>query len=338
MTSTGTKVIGEAISRIDGVLKVTGAANYATDWPIKTMSYAYMVKSTVAAGTISDIDTNAAEKSPGVLAVVTYKNAPKLNGSGNLRGGAILQDPKVEFFGQHIGVVIAETYEQARYAARLVKVSYQKVEPKVNFEKEIGGAVVPRSRPDAVRGDFDSAFQKADKKIDYTYETPIEHHNPMEPHSTVAVWDGDKLTVYNASQIVNAVQNALAGTFGLKPENVRVITPHIGGGFGSKGGAWGHVVIAAMAARAVNRPVKLALTRQNMFNSVGLRQRNRQRLQIAATNDGKLTALAHETTTHTATTGEFVEPCGQNSGFMYDTPNSRIAYRSEEHTSELQSR
>jgi xanthine dehydrogenase YagR molybdenum-binding subunit len=324
-----TKVIGEAVSRIDGLLKVTGTANYSTDFPVNNPAYGFIVKSTIAAGTISDIDTTSAEKSPGVVTVVTYKNAPKVTASGNLRGGGILQDPKVEFFGQHIAVVVAETYEQARYAARLVKVNYQRSEPKVDFDKNIADATLPKSRDraDAVRGDFETAFGNAAHKVDFTYRTPIEHHNPMEPHATIAVWEGDKLTLYNASQIVNAVQNALATTFGLKPENVRVITPHVGGGFGSKGGAWGHVVLAAMAAKMVNRPVKLALTRQNMFNSVGLRQRNRQHLRIAAASDGKLTALAHETTTHTATTGEFVEPCGQNSGLMYDVANSRITYR-----------
>jgi xanthine dehydrogenase YagR molybdenum-binding subunit len=329
MEGTKRKFIGEAINRVDGVLKVTGAANYATDWPIRNIAHAYLVKSTIAAGTITSIDTSAAEKSAGVLAVITYKNAPAVSGTGNLRGGTILQDAKVEFFGQHIGVVVAETLEQARYAAGLVKVEYQKQEPKTNFEKELPAAVVPtnRARADAVRGEFETAFQNGEKKIDVTYETPIEHHQPLEPHSTIAVWEGGNLTVYNGSQIVGAVQGSLAGAFKLKPENVRVITPHIGGGFGSKGGAWGNVIIAAMAARVVSRPVKLALTRQNMFNSVGLRQRNRQHLRIAATKDGKLTALAHETMTHTATTGEFVEPCGFLASFMYDTPNSRITYR-----------
>jgi Aerobic-type carbon monoxide dehydrogenase, large subunit CoxL/CutL homologs len=323
------KVIGEAVSRIDGILKVTGTANYSVDFPVKNPAYGFLLKSTIAAGTVSDIDTSSAERSPGVIAVITYKNAPRLTESGNLRGGGILQNPNVEFFGQHIGVVVAETYEQARFAARLVKVSYQKAEAKIDFDKDINEATTPKAqnRADAIRGDFETAFRDAKNKIDFTYTTPIEHHNPMETHSTIAVWEGDRLTLYNASQIVNAVQNALATAFSLKPENVRVITPHIGGGFGSKGGAWGNVVIAAIAARMVNRPVKLALTRQNMFNSVGLRQRNRQHLRIAAKADGKLIALAHETATHTATTGEFVEPCGQNSGLMYDVPNSRITYR-----------
>ncbi len=324
-----TKFIGEAINRIDGYLKVTGTANYSTDFPIKNVAHAYILKSTIAAGKISEIDTDAASKSPGVIGVITYKNAFKLTGSGNLRGGGILQEPTVDFYGQHIAVVVAETYEQARHAARLIKVTYDKAAAKTDFQKSSAEAAVPRAqgRADAVRGDVAAAFQSAEHKIDVHYTTPIEHHQPMEPHSTIAVWEGTNLTLYNASQIVGAVQNALAGTFGLKPENVRVVTPHVGGGFGSKGGAWGNVVLAAMAAKMLDRPVKLALTRQNMFDSVGLRQQNKQRLQIATTSDGKITALAHDTITHTATTGEFIEPCGFLSSFMYESPNARITYR-----------
>jgi len=320
------KSIGEAVDRIDGILKVTGTANYATDWPIRNIAYGALVKSTIASGTIGDIDSSAAEKSPGVIGVLTYKNAPKVTASGNLRG-AVLQEPKVDFYGEHIGVVIAETFEQAQHAARLVKVKYAPSDARTDFEKVVGDGAVPRNRNDETRGDFESTFQSAPKKIDVTYETPIYHHNPMAPHATIAYWDGDKLTVYNESQVVNGVQGGVAGTFGLDREKVRVISPHIGGGFGSKGGAWGHVILAAMAAKLVNRPVKLALTRQQMFNSVGLRQRNRQRLRISADANGKLIGLAHDTHTHTATTGEFVEPCGANSGFMYDTPNSIISYR-----------
>src|SRR5687767_8984918 len=169
MEGAKTKFIGEAINRIDGVLKVTGAANYATDWPIRNIAHAHLIKSTIAAGAITDIDTTAAEKSSGVLAVITYKNAPKVSTTGNLRGGATLQDPTVEFFGQHIGVVVAETLEQARYASTLVKVTYKRVEPKVNFEKELSSGIVPRNRADALRGEFETAFQNSDKKIDLTY-------------------------------------------------------------------------------------------------------------------------------------------------------------------------
>src|SRR5438093_7744153 len=146
MATSKYKMIGEAVSRIDGILKVTGAANYATDWPMRNLAYGYILKSTIAAGTITDIDSSAAEKSPGVIAFISYKNAPKVTPSGNLRGGALLQDQKVEFYGQHIGVVIAETYEQARYAARLVKVTYQQTELKTDFERLEKDAVKPRDR------------------------------------------------------------------------------------------------------------------------------------------------------------------------------------------------
>lgn len=324
------KLIGKATSRIDGILKVTGAANYATDHKIPNLAYAVIFKSEIAAGTILDIDQSAAEQSAGVLAVITHKNAPKLNPDGGIRGGVLLQNNKIEFYGQHIGIVVAETFEQARAAAHLVRVSYQKSAAKIDFEHHINEAVVPtaQDRQDVMRGDINTAFQSAEFKVEEFYETPIEHHHPMAPHATIAVWEApDKLTLYNESQIVNGAQNAAAGTLGLKPENVHIVTPHIGGGFGSKGGQWSNLVLTAIAAQAVNRPVKLTLSRQQMFNSVGLRQKNRQRLRLAATKDGKLTAIEHETITHTATTGEFIEDCGEGAKIMYDTPNSLITYR-----------
>lgn len=322
------KTIGEAVNRIDGLLKVTGAAQYATDFSVANSAHGFLVKSEIAAGKILDIDTSAAEKSPGVIAVITHKNAPKINAVRAVRGGAILQNADVNYFGQNIGIVVAETFEQARQAARLVKVKYEKATPKADFETLKAQAVRPQTREDEMRGDVEKAFATAEFKVEETYHTSIEHHQPMAPHATVAMWEADdKLTVYNESQVVNGVQNALSGTFGLKPEQVRVVTPHIGGGFGSKGGAWGHVVVAALAAKMVKRPVKLALTRQMMFTSVGLRQRNEQKIRLAATKDGKLTALVHETTTHGAINEEFVEGCGDVSKVMYDVPSSRIAYR-----------
>ena len=324
------KFVGAPISRIDGRLKVTGAANYAADYELKNPAYAFIVKSTVAAGRITEMDQSAAEKSAGVLAVLTYKNAQKITPTNSIRGGGMLQDANVDYHGQNIGVVVAETYEQARFAAGLLKVSYETSEAKVDFEKHHKDAAKPKAedRADQVRGDVETAFKSAAHKIEAIYNTPIEHHQPMEPHATVAVWESaEKIIVYNGSQVVNGVQNAVASAFSLKPENVRIITPHIGGGFGSKGGAWGHVILAALAAQAVKRPVKLVLTRQQMVNSVGLRQRNRQKLRLAATADGKLTALAHETVTHCAINSEFVEPCGDCSKVMYDVPNSLINYK-----------
>ncbi|CAN5827692.1 xanthine dehydrogenase family protein molybdopterin-binding subunit [soil metagenome] len=321
-------VIGEAINRIDGLLKVTGRANYAMDFPVNNPAYGYLFKSETAAGNILSIDTSAAEKADGVIAVITHENTIKVKPSRSLRGGAILQDASIEYWGENIGVIVAETFEQARHAARLIKVNYQKSAGKVDFEKEKANAKKSAQREDEIHGDVEKAFNSAAVKIEETYITPIEHHHPMAPHATLAVWDGeDKLTIYNESQIVNGVQGAIAGTFGLKTENVRVITPHVGGGFGSKGGAWGHVVVAAIAAKMTKRPVKLALTRQMMVNSVGLRQKNIQQIKLAATKDGKLTALAHETTTHCAINEEFIEPCGDVSEHMYAAENLKITYR-----------
>ncbi|MGI9054539.1 MAG: xanthine dehydrogenase family protein molybdopterin-binding subunit, partial [Pyrinomonadaceae bacterium] len=285
-------------------------------------------KSEIAAGNILDIVTSAAEKADGVIAVITHENTLKVKPSRSLRGGAILQDASIEYWGENIGVIVAETFEQARHAARLIKVNYQKSAGKVDFEKEKANAKKSAQREDEIHGDVEKAFNSAAVKIEETYITPIEHHHPMAPHATLAVWDGeDKLTIYNESQIVNGVQGAIAGTFGLKTENVRVITPHVGGGFGSKGGAWGHVVVAAIAAKMTKRPVKLALTRQMMVNSVGLRQKNIQQIKLAATKDGKITALAHETTTHCAINEEFIEPCGDVSEHMYAAENLKITYR-----------
>ena len=326
--SSKTNIIGEAISRVDGFLKVTGTANYAMDFPVNNAAHGFLFKSEIAAGKIVSIDTKAAEKADGVIAVITHENALKVTLSRSLRGGAILQDADIEYWGENIGVVVAETFEQARHAARLVKVEYQKTVAKVDFEKEHKLAVKSKDREDEIHGDVEKALQNAFVKVDEIYITPIEHHHPMAPHATVAVWEtDDKLTVYNESQIVNGVQGALASTFNLQRENVRVITPHVGGGFGSKGGAWGHVVVAAMAAKIVKRPVKLALTRQMMVNSVGLRQKNIQNLRLAATKDGKLTALAHETVTHTAINEEFIEGCGDVSEHMYAAENLKISYK-----------
>ncbi|MBC8151749.1 MAG: xanthine dehydrogenase family protein molybdopterin-binding subunit [Bacteroidetes bacterium] len=324
-----TKLTGMPVSRIDGILKVTGKATYSTDYPVKNLAYAVIFKSTIAAGTIRDIDTTAAEKAPGVLAVITHKNAPKLNVNGGIRGGALLQSPEIEFQGQHIGLVVAETFEQARHASHLISVTYDKTTAKVDFDKLAKDAVLPKDKDkaDAIRGDAKAALSTAEYKVEETYGTPIEHHHPLEPHATIAEWEGDNVILYNSSQIVNGAQNAAAATLNIKPEQVRIISPYIGGGFGSKGGQWANLVLTAVAAKQVNRPVKLALTRNQMVNSVGLRQRNLQKVSLAATKDGKLTALAHEITTHSAIHNEFIEPCGDCSKLMYDVPNSLISYR-----------
>ena len=323
------KVTGTPVNRIDGLLKVTGKATYATDYPIANLAYGYLVKSTIAAGKILSFDLSKAEQQTGVLSILTHLNIAKLNENGGLRGGALLQSANIDFFGQHVALVIAESFEQARAAARLITVTYQESPGKIDFEKVKKQAVPSKERDkaDLIRGDVDTAFANAAFKVDEVYETPIEHHQPLEPHSTIAIWEGEHVTLYNGSQIINAAQNAAAATLNLKPEQVRIVSPHIGGGFGSKGGQWANIVLAAVAAKKVGRPVHLALTRQQMFNSVGLRQRNEQHLRLAADKDGKLLALAHETVTHGAINNEFIEPCGDCSKIMYDVPNSLISYR-----------
>lgn len=321
------KVTGTPENRIDGILKVTGKASYATDYPVKNLAYGYIFKSTISSGSIVDIDTSAAMASPGVLEILTHKNAPELDVHGGIRGGGLLQSPEIEFYGQHIGVVIANTFEQARAAARLITVSYDKTPGKTDFEELSKHAVPPKDIDDLIRGDVTKAFAGATYTVDEVYETPMEHHHPLEPHSTIAHWEGENVILYNGSQIVNGAQHAAANTLKIKPENVRIVSPHIGGGFGAKGGQWANLVLTAVAAKMVNRPVQLALTRQQMFNSVGLRQRNLQHMRLAATKEGKLLALAHETTTHCAIKDEFVEPCGDCSKVMYAVPNSLISYR-----------
>jgi xanthine dehydrogenase YagR molybdenum-binding subunit len=321
------ELTGTPANRIDGILKVTGKASYATDYPVKNLAYGFIFKSTISAGKITDIDTSKALKSPGVITILTHQNAPPLDVHGGIRGGALLQGPDIEFHGQHIGVVVGETFEQARAASRLINVTYDKALGKTDFEALSKEAVPPKDMEDLVRGDVKQAFASAHIMIDGVYETPIEHHHPMEPHSTIAHWEGENVILYNASQIVNGAQQAAARTLKIKPENVRIVSPHIGGGFGSKGGQWANLVLTAVAAKMVNRPVQLALTRQQMFNSVGMRQRNLQRLRLAANEDGKLLGLSHETTTHCAIHDEFVEPCGDCSKVMYAVPNSLISYR-----------
>jgi xanthine dehydrogenase YagR molybdenum-binding subunit len=234
--------IGKAVTRIDGLLKVTGKANYATDYPAKEMAYAVLFKSTIAAGQITSINTTEVKSLPGVLTVITHENAPKLN--GGIRGGGLLQGPEVYFYGEHIGIVVAETFEQATHAAKMAKATYaSNTDARIDFEKLMPGAVTPKSRQlaDHNRGDVKGAFEGAEVKFEGTYHTPIEHHHPMEPHSTVAVWEGDKLTLYNGSQIINGAQNSAAATLNIKPEQVHIVSPFIGGGFGSKGGQWANL-------------------------------------------------------------------------------------------------
>ena len=304
-----TRVVGKPLDRVDGRLKVTGGARYSAEIPVENLVHAVTIQSAIAKGKIAQIDTHAAEQAPGVFAVITHLNVPKLFGEQKVgqtdKKLPLLQDNVVRYSGQHIGVVVADTFERAVYAASLVQVRYEADKPTVDMESNLGRAFppsgkIPRNEPvDSVRGNLAQGLAAAAVQVDQTYTTPLENHNPMEPHATIAVWQGEQLTLYDATQGVFQAQARVAAALGIAPANVRIISRFVGGGFGCKGSVWGHVVLAAMAARQVNRPVKLVLARTQMFGPVGFRPQTIQRVTLGATTEGKLTAIRHAGTSHT---------------------------------------
>ncbi len=306
--------VGKPLDRVDGRLKVTGAAKYAAEFDAPKMSHAVLVLSTIAKGAITAMDTSEAEKQPGVIAVITPDNMPKVAAAQRP-----LFDKAIHYSGQSIAVVVAETLEEATRAADLVHVTYAEEKPAVEMEPVIDQAY-QRGQPNK-RGDFDAGLAGATHKVDHIYRTPIEHHNPMEPHATVAVWNGDMLTAYDSTQGVSGSAQSLARRFGIGADKVRVIDPFVGGGFGCKGQSWPHSSIAAMAAQVVNRPVKLALTRRQMFTSNGHRPPTRQAVILGAGDDGKLTAHQHYAINHTSRQDEFVEGTSRLATSMYSCAN-----------------
>lgn len=326
------RLVGDPIARVDGALKVTGRARYTAEVPLENLAYAVMVTSTIGNGRVVSIDQSQARREPGVIAILTHENAPRVHiaePNGQSRVLRVLQDDIVRYDRQPVAVVVADTFERATHAAALLRIEYaaQAVATRISAGTPYAPKAVQGRPPDITRGDADGAFASAAIKLDRTYRTPIYHHNPMEPHASTATWDGDKLTVYNASQGVDGDRRVLAFTFGLPAENVRVISSYIGGGFGSKGTPWSHVVLAAMAAKATSRPVKLVLSRPQMFSSVGHRPETIQRVALGADRSGKIAAQIHETTSHTSTFDEFTEPSGRFSVMLYNVPNSRISQR-----------
>jgi xanthine dehydrogenase YagR molybdenum-binding subunit len=330
-------IIGKPLNRVDGNLKVTGGALYSAEFPQENLAYAVAIGSKIARGKIQSIDTSAAQI-PGVVSVITHENAPELQPAKPFtEGGSAgekrlpLQDNIVYHSGEHIGVVVADTLEQATYAASLVRFTYEEETPIIEIDKQRGEEFEPEKvfgkPPKVVRGNPQEAFEKADIKIDQTYITPTENHNPIEPHATIAVWENDKLTVYNATQTTYGTKQALASSLDIPEENVRVICQFIGGAFGCKGTVWSNVYLAAIAAREVNRPVKLVLTREDMFNVVGHRAQTEQNVKLGATRDGKLTAIIHDGISHTSMFDEFVEPFTVATHMMYACENLQASQR-----------
>jgi xanthine dehydrogenase YagR molybdenum-binding subunit len=331
-THTAGRAIGAPLDRIDGPQKVKGTAPYAYEHHVDNPLYLFAVRSEIARGRIVRIDASRAEDVPGVVIVVTHENAPRMADTSD-QEFATLQSDRVAYRGQYVGAVIAETYEVARHAASLVEISYEEephdsvLDPEGDdlYAPEIVNAGFPT---DTDEGDFDRSFFSAAVRLDETYTTPTQHNNPMEPHTTVAVWEGGNLTLYESTQGAHPVGRMVARVFGLDRDRVRVVAPYVGGGFGSKGLPHANTMLAALAAQMVEgRPIKFALTRQQMFAGVGYRTPTVQRLRLAADGDGRLMAIGHDVIEQTSRFKEFAEQTAVVTRTMYATQSRHTTHR-----------
>jgi xanthine dehydrogenase YagR molybdenum-binding subunit len=337
-----TTVVGQPVSRVDGRRKVTGSATYAAEFDAPGSAHAAVVRSTMANGRIASLDGDAAERAPGVLAVLTYRNAPRLAYRAH-KGGPdptvgerlhVLQDDRVIHQGQPVALVIAETLEQATHAATLVGITYapepattdiaraEPVDPA--GEKTDQGEVEPDVTQ---RGDPEAAFAAAEVKVDQTYVIPRENHNPIEMHATIAAWDGDRLTLWDKTQFVVNVADEIAAVFGMAAENVHVVSPFVGGAFGSGLRAWPHVTLAALGARVAGRPVKLMLSRREMYYGTGFRPHTVQRVALGASRDGRLSAIIHDAYQETSAYEEYTEALLDASRILHACPNVHTRHR-----------
>ncbi|HET7892452.1 MAG TPA: xanthine dehydrogenase family protein molybdopterin-binding subunit [Candidatus Sulfotelmatobacter sp.] len=323
-----TTPIGQPVTRIDGKLKVTGRAPYTLEHPIENVAYGVAVASTIGRGTVKRIDTADAGKMPGVLAILHHGNTQKLyRPAGSLEESSRpgesrppFEDENIYYYGQYVALVIAETFEQAQDAASHVRVEYDAKPPAVRLAD---GEKQGKASANYSRGDFDSAFQQAEVKLDETYITPIEVHNPMEMHGTIAIWDEekDRFTLYESSQGVVNHHNVASQVLGMPPESIQILSPFIGSGFGCKLFPWPHSWMAAIGARQVKRPVKVAVPRQLMFTAVGHRPTIEQRIRIGANHDGKLLAFANDVLQSSSQVDDFLEDCVDATAMLYSCPN-----------------
>ncbi len=333
------RATGAPLNRLDGVQKVTGAATYAYEYPVEGVTYVFPVQSTIARGRISSIETSAARALPGVIAVLTHENAPRIAPLDD-QDLAVFQSDAVAYRGQFVAAVVAETLEIARQAASMVAVRYEEQPHDVELRADRSDLYKPEYVPqkaapfyaaDSAQGDVEAALAAAPVSLDHTYTTPAEHHNPLEPHTTLAIWsddgNGESVTVYDTCQGVDIRLNDIATAFGLSPERVRVIAPYVGGGFGSRGFTHPYAILAVMAAHVAGRPAKLAQTRQQMFGPVGYRSPTIQRVRLGAGGDGQLTAIAHEVVAQTNALYEMTEPAAVATRTMYAAPNRRTTHR-----------
>ncbi|MEX2744611.1 xanthine dehydrogenase family protein molybdopterin-binding subunit [Rhizobium mongolense] len=320
-------VLGGRLSRLDGPAKITGKANYALENQIDGVVHGVMVQSTIAAGTISSMDISAAEASPGVLLVLTPDNIMELKSATTWAGTPGPEGPylaltnEITFSGQHVAAVFAETLEQATAAAALIKVSYDEKQAIFGFDDPRAGEGIAVEQMTIEWGKAEQALAEAPVRIEAEYKTPREYNVPIEPHGLIAKWDGDVLTLWEPSQWVDGMARSYAEWFELPFENVRIISPYIGGGFGSKALSLPHAALAIMAARKLDRPVKVAVTRAQTFTAFGGRPATRQTLALGATKEGKLLSIVQRGANETAMTGVAVEPLGAVTSIMYDVPN-----------------
>jgi xanthine dehydrogenase YagR molybdenum-binding subunit len=339
--SAQTSVIGKPQPRIDGPFKVSGSAMYASDFHFPDLLYAVPVEATIANGKIQKLDTAPAEKMPGVRAVFHRANIGKIfrsvMGKG-MEGICIerrppFEDDVIRYYGQYVALAVADTFETAKAASDAVRVTYSKETPNVNPELKaeddpqvVTTSYGPEHRLQSERGDPDAAFASAPVKLDQTYVTPSETHNPIELQGTTAIWDGQMLTLYEESQAIFNMRSVLAQMFGLPKENVRVITKFVGSGFGSKLWPWTHCPLAAAAARQLGKPVKLVLSRKMQFQACGHRARTQQRMRLGATLEGKLVSLMQDYVYERSILDDYHENCGEATPFHYSVPNLRVKF------------
>lgn len=312
-------------TRYDGRLKVTGKATYAAEFHADNVAYGHIVYSTIASGELTSIDTAAAERASGVLAVLTPFNAPKLAQTGR---PSILQSTTVRYNGEPIALVVASTLPQAVYAASLLRVDYKQTPAQVNFAAAVPTAHDPKRGPSvSKRGDVAAGLARADVKLNETYSTPLEYHTPMEMHSTIAEWDGDKLNVYDATQGISGVKQTLARAFNLPMDNVRVQCPYVGGGFGGKGSVWTNTILAAMAAKQIHQPVKIVIDRSAMFGTVGGRPHTQQQIALGADKSGKLLAISHDVLCSNSFSLDFMESSANQTQMLYESESCSTSHR-----------
>jgi xanthine dehydrogenase YagR molybdenum-binding subunit len=339
-----TPAIGRSVNRVDGREKVTGAARYSGEIPLPGLAHAALVGATIPSGRVTVISTDGALAAAGVVGILTHENLPKIAGEPHLLPSLVggpapgesffpMQDEVIHYAGQPVAIVIADSLERAHWAASLVDVRYERTpsittidegrdaatEPQMLF----GGLMPARNE----RGDVEGGLAEADVRIDAEYRMAANHHNPIEPPTTTAVWDEDRLTLYDSTMGVRASQLTVAHLLGIPLSKIRVITHFVGGSFGMKAMVWPHVTLAAMAAQHARRPVRLAMTRPQMFTSNGHREQQEQRITIGARRDGRLTAIRHEKLSLTSPFDDWAEPATGVSSQLYACENFEGVHR-----------